>query len=155
MIQQIEGRAWTPTKAVRALLMSHAPSREYLGDRLYPVVAPEGAALPLGVYRLAGTDRTGGHMTGNAGHAYREIEVRLFDQDYDALDAFAADFRLRLESWRGVEGGLKVRRIDIMDESDEPYERPEGGEDDPIYSRLFTLRLTQIEAATTLPDGSY
>lgn len=155
MIQTIPGRAWTAGKIIRAMVLSDAEGRGFLGDRLYPMVAPEGTALPLGVYRLAATQRDGAHMTGNSGIVTRSYEVAFYCDDYDEIDAFAIAFRERLESWRGVEGGLKVRRVDIDDERDEPYERPEGGEDDPIFARVFTVTLRNIETTTALPDDSY
>lgn len=155
MIQTIPSRAWTAGKVIRTLLTSDAAVREFVGDRVYPMVAPEGTDLPLCVYRLSATPRDGAHMEGNSGIVTRSYEVVFYDDDYDEIDAFAIGFRLRLESWRGDEGGLKVRRVDIDDERDEPYERPEGGADEPVFARAFEVSLKQIETTTALPADSY
>lgn len=156
MIQTIHSRAWTAGKIIRSLLVSDANMRAAFGDRVYPLVAPEGTDLPLCVYRLSATDRTEGrHMTGASGLVSRSYEVAFYGSDYDEIDALASAFRERLESWRGDEGGLKVRRVDIDDERDEPYERPEGGADEPVFARAFEVSLKQIETTTALPADSY
>ena len=94
-------------------------------------------------------------MKGNSGLTTRIYSVSLMGQDYDDIDEAATGLLSRLESWRGVEGSLKVRRVDIIDEVDDPYDRPEGGEDTPIYVRSFSMRLVNIETSTALPLGSY
>jgi hypothetical protein len=151
----IIGRGWTAGKVIRELMRSNTAMQEFCGSRIYPLVAPEGSDLPLCVYRLNRTDRDGRHTTGNSGIVTRSYAVECHGQDYDELDAFAARFAERLESWRGVEGSLTVRRIVIDDESDEQYDRPSGGEDDAIFLRLFQITLHLIENTTSLPQGSY
>lgn len=151
----IHGRAWTAGRVIRSMLVSDAGFVEVFGDRVFPLVAPEGTALPLATYRLDSTTRESAHMKGNSGLTTRLYSVALMCDDYDELDEAATGLLERLESWRGVEGDLKVRRVDIIDEADEPYDRPEGGEDKPIYVRSFSVRLVNIQTTTALPTGSY
>jgi hypothetical protein len=151
----IIGRPWTAGRIIKSMLLSDAGFVEVFGERLFPLVAPEGMALPLATYRLESTTREGGYLTGNSGLTTRVYEVALMGQDYDQIDEAATGLLARLESWRGQESDFKVRRVDISDESDEPYDRPEGGEDSPIFVRAFSVRMVTIYTPTALPDGSY
>lgn len=149
-------RPWTHAKLLRQMLVTDAPLVAHLGTRVYPMVAPEGATMPLATYGLASTDRADAqHLKGDSGLTVRTLEVVLHGQDYDAIDELARTLRERLGSWRGFEGAADIRRIDIIDEADDTYDRPEGGEDDPIFTRTVSLRMHLREHATSLPDGSY
>lgn len=135
-------------------LLKAQPVVNIAGDRVYPNVAPAGAEVagPFIVFSLTSTARET-HLRGTSGIVKRTYEVVCACRDYDQSDALADAVIGSLESWRGTEGDMKVRRVTIESESDD-YDRPEDGSDSIIHIRRIGVVVDHLTDTTSLPAGS-
>lgn len=135
-------------------LLRVAAVTSIVGERIYPNIAPAGSenSGPFIVYRLTSTAREK-HLKGTSGILARGYEVVCCTRDYDQSEALAEVVIAALESWRGAEGDLQVRRVSIDDEADDD-DRPEDGSDAVLHIRRIQITVDHLAATTSIPAGS-
>ncbi len=111
---ELEDAIWfliTNDSTVAALVVS----------RVYPVLAPQGAAIPYVTFQRISGPRVY-HMGGATGLARVRMQVDCFAADYVAVKALATAVRGALEAQRGSLGGagLKInfRMMHLEDDQD-------------------------------------
>jgi hypothetical protein len=103
-----------------------------VGLRLYPLLAPSSATLPLIVYQRISIDRQPGTFNGVVGVPLVSVTLEIYAATYAEAREIADMVRSRLDGWGGEVYGLVVSRVSITDESDS-VAVIEGGELPPVY----------------------
>lgn len=109
----------------------------------FPMIAPQGHALPLIIYKRTGTNRER-HLTSGAGMPVASFDISVFASAYAAGKEIASDIREQLDNFTGTASGVTVNRCSIEDESDE-IEPPSDGNSKAVYivSMSFEVCFTE------------
>jgi hypothetical protein len=106
----IEAAIWTT-------LHGHSGLHALTGDRIYPGIAPEGAAVPYVTYRRVSGPRE--HAMGHdPGLASPRFQVDAWDDDYDGARAVADEVIDALQDWSGTVGTVVVNRSILEGDQD-------------------------------------
>jgi len=103
----------------RRFLIDDPGVGEIIGDRLYPLVLPQGCILPAATYQeISGTrDHT---MDGPSGIASLRVQITTFAVEKKLAKELANRIRLALDGAYGLLGaGTSVQRIELLDAHDE------------------------------------
>ena len=114
-------------KAIRAKLLTGSATG-YIGTataRLYPAIAPQGAAMPFGVYQRIATDYLEA-VNGPQAEARALVQVTWYDDNYSDVHDLADAARASLHGWAGTTASITIRRIYLESERD-MFEDPESG----------------------------
>ena len=123
-------RAYAPTipvevgelsAALFARLSGYSGIASLAGARVYPVVAPQDARLPLVRYRLIiGTPTS---VFGEDVHPSRAIvQIGVAGKTYASAKAVARQVRTALKRWSGTEEGVVVQQAFLVRELDGPWD---------------------------------
>lgn len=76
-----------------------------------------------------------------SGWAVTGVELQIYADDYERLDAIAAELIAIYDGWLDpiVDGGSKVK-IYVDDQDDDAFPSPDGS-DDWVYARSINLRI--------------
>lgn len=117
---------------LRNHLLSDPDVKLLLGDRIYPLAAPENATYPLMVYRRSGTNREY-MMTGSCGEARATFDLAILAEPQAGVDQYyamkrAADaVRMALDGFTQrrpeapATGKTQVKLVQITAESDDVF----------------------------------
>ena len=122
----------SPEQAVWFRLATDPLVASKIGMRIYPLLAPASATLPLIVYQRTGVDRQPGTLSGVVGVPAVSVTLEMYGATYAEAREIADMVRSRLDGWGGEVYGLVVSRVSITDESDS-VAVIEGGEMPPVY----------------------
>ena len=92
-------------RALYAALTGWPYLSELSGDRVFPLVIPNDAALPAVAYQKTSGARLLGHC-GPTGHATARIQVTIQAEQYSEAKEIAAGIRDLLFGFRGTLGGV-------------------------------------------------
>ncbi len=98
---------------------------------IYPVLAPQNAALPLVVYRRTGTRRDRA-MNVNVGRPIATFSVSIVCETYTQAKDIADAIRLTVDNFTGEYQGITIVSAALASESDN-MERPYEGQAKPLY----------------------
>lgn len=107
-------------KAVIDLLLANAAVMALVGDRVWPMLIPEGSAYPcITVERISGTRLIGPLMAGaDPGAVDARLQVTAWGSAYLSAKEAAEAVRIALERFSGTVSGIEV--WDIVPATDGP-----------------------------------
>lgn len=141
----------TVEKFAHWLLTTDPRTAYFLGHRVYPVLAPQGATRAgadgiktFAVYRRLSTNRDTVDLTGLLNASQVEFQVECYAESYVAAREAGSAVLTVLASYTGDAYGSKILSVVQSAESDE-VAVPVDGKSTPIYalSQTFTIRLTE------------
>ena len=136
------------TEAPEAFLYQRLTSptavSQYIGTRVYPLLAPMGTPMPLVVYQRTGVDRPR-HLGGNVGNPVVTLQLTAYDTSYTSVKQIARAVRLAVDNWTGTTAGVTIQRTTLMTESD-GVDMPADDQMLPYYSVQQTYEFRINEA---------
>lgn len=149
--------------ALRNALLLSPEVRSLLGDRVYPLAAPENTAFPCVVYARRSTEREY-HMSGSCGEAKATVELAILatprataDQYYE-LKKLAGYVRQQLDGYTQrdpasqVTGATRIKYVQITAESDDVF-APAHDEGEDSMGVSLTLEVAFSEPASKYLNG--
>jgi len=103
--------------AIYSVLCADGTVSPLVGTRIYPEVAPPGAALPHIVYTRISTPRIRS-LGGTSGLLYPRFQIVSWASSYSGAKALADAVRNALDDYSGVVGTITVEDVYIEDEGD-------------------------------------
>lgn len=120
---------------------------DLVSTRIYPLVAPQNASLPLVVVNRIGEIHEH-HTTAAAGIARASMQIDCWAATLDAAVAVGDAVRAALDGWSGTSASIVVRSVTLNDR-DESMEPPQDGEEFGDYrSRLDFTCWYQVSVPT-------
>ncbi len=108
----------SPEAVLRSALVGSASVAALISTRIYPVVAPASAALPLVTWRRAGITRA--HtLSSPMGVPQVSVEYQIYATTYEAARDIADAMRAVLDGYRGTVDNTTVRQTSLENEVDE------------------------------------
>lgn len=124
-------------------LTSHTAVSSLVGSRVYPHVAPSGAALPLIIYERTAVERPQA-LSGNVGNPLVTLQLTTHGTSYTSVKQIARAVRLAVDGWTGTTAGVTIQRSTLMSESD-GVEMPADDQMLPYYNvnQVFEFRVNE------------
>lgn len=124
-------------------LTSQTAVSSLIGSRVYPLIAPQGAPLPLVVYQRVSVDRPQS-LTGNVGNPVVTLQLTSYGTSYTNVKAIARAVRLTVDGWTGTTAGVTIQRTTLVTEAD-GVDVPQDDQMLPYYSvnQTFAFRINE------------
>lgn len=124
-------------------LIRHTGVAMEVGFRVYPMVAPQGAALPLVVYQRTATERPQS-LAGNVGNPVVTLQVTTYGTSYTATKHIARMVRLAVDGYTGTVSNVTIQRTTLTGEAD-GMELPADDQMLPYYNvqQTFEFRISE------------
>jgi hypothetical protein len=116
-----------------------------VGDRVYPVIAPASAAIPVVTWRRQAVQREA-TLSGPSGIATVTLAVDMYATTYEGVRELADRCRAVLDGFNGALGNwISVRNVSLLSESD-GFVQLAGGELPAVYSvtQTYTILWQEI-----------
>ncbi len=108
----------SPEKAAARAIAADPAVAALLGERIWPVIAPQSASLPFATWRRTGVQRSQ-TLSGPMGMATVLLAVDVFSTTYEEARDIADRVRSVLDGWGGaVSEYVSVRNVSLDSESD-------------------------------------
>ena len=104
-------------KAVIDRLLADATVDSVMGDRVYFTDSPQPVTMPFAVLTRIDAPRVHS-MTGPSGLAAARIQVDCYAKTASTARAAAAAIRVSLDGFRGLQSGINVQGVLLLDEMD-------------------------------------
>lgn len=108
----------SPEAVLRSALVGNATVAALIGTKVYPVLAPASAPLPLVTWRRAGISRSQ-TLSAPMGVPQVSVEYQIYAGTYEAARDIADAMRVVLDGYRGVVDNTTVRQTSLENEVDE------------------------------------
>lgn len=108
----------SPEAVLRSALIANATVSGLIGTRIYPVLAPAAAQLPLVTWRRSGIVRAQ-TLGGPMGVPQVSVEYSIFASTYETAREIADAMRVTLDGYGGTVDNTTVRQTALDNESDE------------------------------------
>lgn len=132
-------------KLLHTRLASNPLVSGLVASRVYPVIAPQNAALPYIVYSRNSTQNVNS-ASGYSGSAIAQITVSSWAKTYSGAKALADAVRAALNGWRDQGASPKIDLASIVDESDDLLAPEDGNELPEAYGVVHTIDLSFEES---------
>jgi len=135
----------SPEKTVADALLADPDVSAIVGDRIYPVLAPETASLPFATWRRQAVQRESS-LSGPIGMPVVTLALELYAATYYAARELADRCRRKLDGWRtDVGSSVSVRHVELQNESD-GFVQLAGGDLPPVYAvtQTYTILWQEI-----------
>jgi len=130
-----------PEKAVADALAADPAVAAILGGRIYPVIAPASAALPLATWRRQAVTRETTLGNTRGGLPVVTWALELYAETYEAVRELADSCRKKLDGWgSGMASSVSVRHVALQGEQD-GFVQLAGGDLPPVYSVTQTYTI--------------
>lgn len=135
------------TEAPEAFLYQRLTSQtavsQYVGTRIYPMLAPMGTPLPLIIYERTAVERPQA-LSGNVGNPLVTLQLTTHGTSYTSVKQIARAVRLAVDGWTGTTAGVTIQRSTLMSESD-GIEMPADDQMLPYYNvnQVFEFRVNE------------
>jgi len=126
-------------------LIAAAPVAALVGDRVHPIVRPQGGALPAVVYQVIGS-RPLYHMQGADGLMRSRVQVDAWAQTYLGAVALAEAIAAAASGFRGVSGATDFAGV-FLDASRDTFD-PAGTDGAAAYRRSVDFIVHHRSADT-------
>ena len=111
----------------------------YVGTRIYPGLAPQGAAFPYIEYHRIITDRVR-HLGGLSSLASPRFQINCWSSGYDEAKSLGEAVENRPDNYTGTPSAINIRRIYLEDKGDE-LEPAVGNESKRLYGRRLDFTI--------------
>jgi hypothetical protein len=124
-------------------LTSQTAVSQYIGTRVYPLLAPTGTPLPLVIYQRTAVERPQS-LAGNVGNPVVTLQLTTYGTSYTSVKTIARAVRLAVDGWTGTTAGVTIQRTTLQTESD-GVELPQDDQMLPYYSvqQSFEFRINE------------
>jgi len=129
----------SPEAVVRAALVASASVSAIVGSRIYPILAPQTAALPLIIWRRSGIERQHS-LSGPIGTPTVSLEMQLLATTYEQARELADKVRLVLDGYGGTLNNTEVKHVYLDQEADD-FVQLAGGDLPPVYQVTQTYQI--------------
>ena len=125
-------------------LTSQTAVSQYIGSRVYPLIAPQGTPLPLVVYQRTGVERPQS-LAGNVGNPVVTLQLTTYGTSYTSVKTIARAVRLTVDGWTGTTAGVTLQRTTLLTEAD-GVDMPADDQMLPYYSvqQSFEFRINEV-----------
>jgi hypothetical protein len=129
----------SPEFVLRSALVASANVSELVGSRIYPILAPQTAALPFIVWRRSGISRE--HtLAGPMGVSTVSVEMQLLAATYEQARELADRCRVVLDGYGATLNNTEVKHVSLEQESDD-FVQLAGGDLPPVYQVTQTYNI--------------
>jgi hypothetical protein len=135
----------SPEQAISTVLLSDPAVAAVVGQRIYPVLAPATAELPLMTWRRSGVQRS--HtLSGPMGMPTVLLSIELFALTYEAVRDLADRVRRALDGYGGSPSDSVIVSNVSLDNETDGYVQLAGGDMPPVYSvsQTFSIMWQEI-----------
>ena len=135
----------SPEKSVADALLADPDVAAIVGDRIFPVLAPETASLPFATWRRQAVQRESS-LSGPIGMPVVTLALELYATTYYAARELADRCRRKLDGWgTDVASSVSVRHVELQNESD-GFVQLAGGDLPPVYAvtQTYTILWQEI-----------
>lgn len=124
-------------------LTSQTAVSALVGTRIYPLLAPQGTALPLVIYQRTGVNRPQS-LAGNVGNPVITLQLTSYGTSYTSVKNIARAVRLAVDGWTGTTASVTIQRTTLVSEAD-GVEMPADDQMLPYYSvqQSFEFRINE------------
>jgi len=124
-------------------LTSQTAVSQYIGTRVYPLLAPTGTPLPLVIYQRTAVERPQS-LSGNVGNPVVTLQLTTYGTSYTSVKTIARAVRLAVDGWTGTTASVTIQRTTLQTESD-GVELPQDDQMLPYYSvqQSFEFRINE------------
>jgi hypothetical protein len=137
--------------AIYELLSTDTAIEAIVGDRIYPLVAPQRKALSyptppqthVTYQRISGVRDM--PLNGPNGFVVARYQVNSFGYNFEVTDLLAEAIRLRLNSFRGSAGGHPIQRI-WLDGDMQSYEYETDATETALFQVIQDYRIAYAES---------
>ena len=136
-------------EGVRARLLTREALVGLVGQRIYPLFAPQGAATPFMVYGEVGMESTPSHSHGGGGLSRTLFRLTIWSTSYSEARNIANMVRDILDGFKGAAGAGTITSCLRRDERDK-LDLPQSGEEAPLYGREADYSIRYEETEPTL-----
>lgn len=121
----------SPEAVLRSALVANGTVSGLIGSRVYPVLAPATASLPLVTWRRTGIQR---EQTFNApmGVPRVTVEFSIYGTTYEQAREVADAMRVCLDGYGGTADNTEVKQTSLETESDD-FVTLAGADMPPVY----------------------
>jgi hypothetical protein len=121
----------SPESVLRSALIAAPAVSALVGNRIYPVLAPSTAALPLVTWRRSGVQRE--QTLGlPMGMPRVSVEYSIYGTTYEQARELADAMRVVLDGYGGTADNTTVKQASLEDESDD-FVTLAGADLPPVY----------------------
>lgn len=120
-----------PEAVLRAALVGQAAVTSIVGTKIYPVLAPASAALPLVTWRRTGINREQ-TLAAPMGVPRVSVEYSIYATTYEQARDIADAMRGVLDGYGGTADNTDVKQTSLENESDD-FVTLAGAEMPPVY----------------------
>lgn len=104
-------------KAIRSILVDDGTVAGLVGNRIYPLVRPDGTGSPAITYQQISGFRD--HvMTGPSGFVESRFQLNCWADTYAEADALADAVRSAVDGYSGTKESVVIQGIHLVDEGD-------------------------------------
>lgn len=121
----------SPEAVLRSALVGSAAVSAIVGSRIYPVLAPASAAMPLVTWRRSGVQREQ-TLSGPMGLPRVSVEYSIYGTTYEQARELADSMRAVLDGYGGTLDNTTIRQTSLEDESDD-FVTLAGADLPPVY----------------------
>lgn len=122
----------SPEAVLRNVLVTNTVASSLVGTRVYPILAPQSAAMPFITYRRAGIQRQQ-TLAGPSGVPKVTVEVDVYAATYEAARDVADRVRRCLDGYGGTVDNTVVKQTSLENEQDD-FVQLAGADLPPVYS---------------------
>jgi hypothetical protein len=124
-------------------LTSQTAVSQFIGSRVYPLLAPTGTPLPLVIYQRTAVERPQS-LSGNVGNPVVTLQLTTYGTSYTSVKTIARAVRLAVDGWTGTTASVTIQRTTLQTESD-GVELPQDDQMLPYYSvqQSFEFRINE------------
>jgi hypothetical protein len=124
-------------------LTSQTAVSQYIGTRVYPLLAPTGTPLPLVIYQRTAVERPQS-LAGNVGNPVVTLQLTTYGTSYTSVKTIARAVRLAVDGWTGTTAGVTIQRTTLVTEAD-GVDMPADDQMLPYYSvqQSFDFRINE------------
>ena len=133
-------------------LTSQTAVSQYIGSRVYPLIAPQGTPLPLVVYQRTAVERPQS-LAGNVGNPLVTLQLTTYGTSYTSVKTIARAVRIAIDGWTGTTASVTIQRSTLLTEAD-GVDMPADDQMLPYYSvqQSFEFRIDET-VPTTWPEA--
>ena len=133
-------------------LTSQTAVSQYIGSRVYPLIAPQGTPLPLVVYQRTAVERPQS-LSGNVGNPLVTLQLTTYGTSYTSVKTIARAVRIAIDGWTGTTASVTLQRTTLLTEAD-GVDMPADDQMLPYYSvqQSFEFRINET-VPTTWPEA--
>lgn len=122
----------SPEAVMRNALVTTTAVSSLVSARIYPLLAPQSAALPFITYRRSGIRRQQ-TLGGPMGVPQVSVDFDVYAATYEGARDLADKVRQRLDGYGGTFDNAEVKQVSLENEQDD-FVQLAGADMPPVYS---------------------